>query len=124
MRRRAAATVLLLLACAACRKAEEKPRPDLALRETLAVMRTAIERFQREQGRYPHSLEELVPKYLVRIPTDPITTSAKTWRVVTEETVQPNADFTTAASTTAAATAPRPVIIDVRSGAGAPYSTY
>ncbi|HYO76671.1 MAG TPA: hypothetical protein VE010_09420 [Thermoanaerobaculia bacterium] len=123
MRRRAAATVLLLLACAAC-KPEEKPRPDLELRAALAEMRAAMERFQREQGRYPQTLEELVPKYLSRIPTDPITKSSKTWRVVTEETVQPNADFTTAAPETAAAPPPRPIIIDVRSGAGAPYSTY
>ncbi|HEY0158165.1 MAG TPA: hypothetical protein VGF28_12845 [Thermoanaerobaculia bacterium] len=118
MRARALLAVALLLACA-CKQQEPVRRHDDAVKQTLARIRGAIATFQREQGRYPRTLEELVPKYLPAVPVDPATGSAKSWRLVTEETVQPNADFTTATSSPTGA-----VIIDVRSGAPAPYSEY
>jgi general secretion pathway protein G len=117
---RARALAALLLLVCACRH-QEKPAPDAALKDNLFQMRKAIDNFYETQKRYPYTLEELVPNYLRRIPVDPVTGSAKTWRLVTEETVQPNADFTTA---TTATTEPRPGIIDVHSGAGKPYSEY
>ncbi len=94
-------------------------RHDDAVKQTLARMRAAIAAFHREEGRYPRTLEELVPKYLPSVPVDPATGSAKTWRLATEETVQPSADFSTATTSQTDS-----VIIDVRSGAGAPYSEY
>jgi hypothetical protein len=108
-----------LLVCFACKQEEKPVRHDDELKRTLASMRAAIAAFQKNNGRYPSTLNELVPKYLPRVPVDPVTNSAATWQPVTEDTVQPNSDFTTAKSEQ-----PRSVIIDVRSGAGAPYSTY
>ena len=87
-------------------------------------MRTAIAKYKTDTGQYPQSLEALVPAYLPGIPADPLTNAAD-WRVTTEETVQPSADFQT---TTVAA--PASVVIDVHSSApgadrnGVPYANY
>lgn len=98
----------------------------------LAEMRAALARYKADTGQYPHTLEELIPKYLRVIHPDPLTNAAD-WRVTTEETVQPSSDFQT---TTAEASKPAlsgvegPVIIDVRSNApgtdrsGVPYANY
>lgn len=100
-----------------------------ALHDNLAVMRKAIADFRAAEGRYPRELAELVPKYIRRIPADPVTGTASTWRVTTEETVQPSSDFMTD-------TAPRreetseTYVIDVHSGAsgkdatGKPFADY
>lgn len=82
-----------------------------ALRQALADMRGAIAKFRADNGRHPHSLEELVPKYLAAIPADPFTGSAS-WRTTTEETVQPSEDFTAAAPSKSES-----VVIDVHSSA-------
>jgi general secretion pathway protein G len=114
------AVVLILAAC----ERHDAAR-DQTLKHDLAVMRQAIEKYRATEGRYPYSLQELVPRYLRAIPPDPITNSTNTWRVTTEETVQPSTDFT---SDTAAAS--RSVIVDVHSGApgadrdGVLYSNY
>jgi general secretion pathway protein G len=111
--------LLLALVCFACKQPEVKRDHTQALKQTLATMRGAIAAFRKDNGRYPRTLNELVPKYLPRIPADPATGSATTWRPITEESVQPSSDFTTGSSAAA-----EPVIIDVRSGGGAPYSNY
>jgi len=82
-----------------------------ALRAELTVMRKAISNFHSDKGRYPHSLEELVPQYLRRVPVDPMTRSAS-WRLTTEESVHVSDDFT--ASTTSKSES---VVIDVHSSA-------
>ena len=95
------------------------------LHDQLATMRKAIDNFYAAEKRYPKSLQELVPKYIRYIPKDPITGSNTTWRVTTEETVQPSTDFVTA-------TAPKTekYIVDVHSGAsgkdatGVPFADY
>jgi general secretion pathway protein G len=89
-----------------------------ALQDSLTSMRKAIDDFHEHEQRYPRSLQELVPKYLRRIPADPVTGSAATWRVTTEENVQPNHDFTTES---APKTETR--IIDVHSGASGKDAT-
>ena len=112
----------LLLVVSACREKPD-PRPE-ALRQTLATLRGAIRNFQADNGRHPRTLEELVPKYISRVPTDPFTNTAS-WRLITEESVQPSTDFQSDAPQAAA-----PVIIDVQSGApgadanGTPYANY
>lgn len=95
------------------------------LRQNLQTMRKAIGEFRAAEGRYPRDLAELVPKYLRAVPVDPVTRSATTWRVTTEETVQPSRDFTKE-------TAPKSekYIVEVHSGAsgkdatGKPFADY
>jgi general secretion pathway protein G len=95
-----------------------------ALKDNLSHMRKAIEDFHAKEGRYPRSLEELVPNYLRKIPRDPVTNDSE-WRLITEQTVQPANDFSTAAPTKT-----ETYIIDVHSSAsgkdanGTPFADY
>ena len=91
--------------------AHEQQARVAALRDNLAVMRKAIHNFHSDKGRYPYSLEELVPQYLRTILPDPMTNSTS-WRLTTEESVQVSEDFTT--STAAKSES---VVIDVHSSA-------
>jgi general secretion pathway protein G len=123
LKSRGSLSLIALLVVLACREPYDAER-DAALKQTLARMRGAIARFHRDEGRYPRSLDELVPRYLPNIPVDPIT-KTKSWRTTTEESVQPSADFTTAPAEPASS-----VIVDVHSGApgadrdGVLYSNY
>ena len=116
--------LLAALLCAACRT-EERPVHDGAMRDTLAKMRTAIAHFRDDNARHPHTLDELVPRYLPAIPIDPVTKSSTTWRPTTEEAVRPSADFSATAAPPST-----PEIINVRSGApgadstGKPWAEY
>ena len=95
------------------------------LRQNVQTMRKAIADFRAAEGRYPRDLAELVPKYLRAVPVDPVTESASTWRVTSEETVLPSSDFTTDA-----APKTEKYIVDVHSGAsgkdanGKPFADY
>jgi hypothetical protein len=91
---------------------------DASLRIQLTQMRGAIRKFREDKGRPPHSLEELTPDYLRRIPVDPVTGRAD-WKVDTEEVIAPRSDFS--ATTTPA---PQSYVIDVHSAAGPPWSGY
>jgi general secretion pathway protein G len=56
---------------------------EASLRESLAVMRDAVDKYRGDTGRYPETLEELVTKrYLRKVPPDPITESTETWIIV------------------------------------------
>jgi general secretion pathway protein G len=56
---------------------------EAALRESLAVMRDAVDKYRGDTGRYPETLDELVTKrYLRRVPPDPITESTESWVLV------------------------------------------
>jgi general secretion pathway protein G len=56
---------------------------EAALRESLAVMRDAVDKYRSDTGRYPETLEELVVKrYLRKVPPDPITESVESWIIV------------------------------------------
>ncbi|PKO40721.1 MAG: type II secretion system protein G [Betaproteobacteria bacterium HGW-Betaproteobacteria-4] len=56
---------------------------EASLRESLAVMRDAVDKYRGDTGRYPETLEELVSKrYLRKVPPDPITESADSWVLV------------------------------------------
>ena len=60
---------------------------EVALKQSLAVMRDAIDKFHGDQGVYPDSLEALVEKrYLRSVPVDPMTDSATTWQTVAPAT--------------------------------------
>jgi general secretion pathway protein G len=56
---------------------------DTILKQDLAVMRDAIDKYHGDIGRYPDSLDALVnARYLRALPVDPITERADTWQVV------------------------------------------
>jgi general secretion pathway protein G len=86
---------------------------ETILKQDLAVMRDAIDKYHGDRGRYPDSLDELVSeRYLRALPVDPITERADTWQVVA-----PSGDETGA-------------MYDIKSGApgtardGSPYADW
>ena len=59
---------------------------EAVLRQDLAVMRDAIDKFYGDLARYPDSLTELAERSYIRgIPVDPLTKSAETWILVPSE---------------------------------------
>jgi general secretion pathway protein G len=94
---------------------------QLAMQVAVQSIRHDLAQYKSSMGHYPRSLDELR-----NVPVDPVTHSAKTWQVETEESVQASGDFM-------ATSEPRKnetVIVDVRSGApgndmsGKPWSSY
>jgi len=114
--------LLVALVVLACK--DHEAEAAAVTKQYLAEMRAGIARYKADHGRYPSALDDLVPNYVRVIHPDPLTNAAD-WRVTTEESVQPNADFQTTTSA-----APAPVIIDVHSSApgtdlsGVPYANY
>lgn len=83
---------------------------EVALKENLQVLRTGIDKFYADKGRYPETLEELVEQqYFRAVPVDPVSESTTTWILVSS----PDSDT--------------PGIADIKSGAqgttrdGLPY---
>ena len=59
---------------------------EVALKQSLLVMRDAIDKFYGDTGTYPATLDDLVAKkYLRNIPPDPMTDSMDTWVIVAPE---------------------------------------
>lgn len=59
---------------------------ETILKQDLAVMRDAIDKFHGDRSRYPESIDELVSaRYLRDLPVDPITDRADTWQIVAPE---------------------------------------
>lgn len=59
---------------------------EATLRQDLAVMREALDRYYSDSGKYPETLQDLVTKkYLRGIPVDPISESSESWVVVAPE---------------------------------------
>ncbi len=75
------AVIALLLAIAVPRYFHSTDRAkEAVLKQNLAQMRDAIDKYHADKSRYPDELEDLVTgKYLRRIPPDPITESTDTW---------------------------------------------
>lgn len=56
---------------------------EVALQQSLAVMRDAIDKYRADTGVYPKDLQDLVSRrYLRAVPQDPITESTSTWQIV------------------------------------------
>jgi general secretion pathway protein G len=81
------AIIATLLALAAPRYLHSTDRAkEAVLKQNLAQMRDAIDKYYGDRGRYPDALEDLVGnKYLRKIPHDPITETP-----LTRSTVPPN----------------------------------
>lgn len=78
--------ILILMALGAGRYQQSVLRAkEVALKQTLNVMRKAIDNYTLDKQQAPGSLEELVSaQYLREIPLDPIT-GRRDWRVVFED---------------------------------------
>jgi general secretion pathway protein G len=77
---------------------------ETALRQNLASLREAIDKFHADRARYPQRLDELVTEHYLRsLPVDPVTDRSDTWLLVA-----PNGQV---------GAAPGTAIFDVRSGA-------
>jgi general secretion pathway protein G len=102
------AIIALLLSIAAPRYFDHLDRArDNALRETLVVMRDAIDKFAADTGRLPETLDELVDRrYLRSVPEDPVTERSDTWLL------EPPPDSSIDG------------VWNVRSGAGEPYTEW
>lgn len=74
----------LLLAISAPRYAEHVDRArESVLRQNLAGLRDAIDKFYGDRARYPADLQELVAeRYLRQLPVDPVTDRADSWVLV------------------------------------------
>ena len=56
---------------------------EATLKQSLSVMREAIDKFYGDNQRYPATIDELVTKkYLRAVPPDPITGDASTWVII------------------------------------------
>jgi len=78
------AIIATLLSIAAPRYFDHVDRArENSLRQSLAVMRDAIDKYRADTGRYPESLETLVERrYLRAMPKDPITEDSRNWRLL------------------------------------------
>jgi general secretion pathway protein G len=64
---------------------------ETVLKQDLVGMRTAIDQFYRDKGKYPDSLNDLVTqRYIRAIPIDPITKSAVTWKLEPSKSSEKN----------------------------------
>ncbi len=64
---------------------------ETVLKQDLAGMRTAIDQFYRDKGKYPDALNDLVSeRYIRSVPVDPITKSATTWKLVPSKSSEKN----------------------------------
>ena len=53
---------------------------ESALKQNLATLRDAIDKYYSDQGKYPEALGDLISKrYLRALPQDPVTQSVDTW---------------------------------------------
>jgi len=77
------AIIATLLSIAAPRYFDHLDRSrEASLRQSLAVMRDALDKFKADTGRFPSDLAELAERrYLRSIPPDPITDSTQSWLV-------------------------------------------
>ncbi|WP_417615461.1 type II secretion system protein [Oceanisphaera sp.] len=56
---------------------------ETTLRQSLSVMREALDQYYGDSGRYPDSLEQLVEqRYLRKVPQDPIIERSDSWVIV------------------------------------------
>ena len=91
---------------------------ESVLKNNLFTMRTVIDEYTYDKQKAPQSLQDLVSEgYLRQIPIDPMTGTADSWKIITEDALN-------------AVNQTEPGIFDVRSGSdktsleGTPYSEW
>jgi general secretion pathway protein G len=104
--------ILAGLALVNVRYAQQKAR-EAALKDNLFQMRKAIDNFYADKQRYPGSLDELVPGYIRKIPSDPITMQ-QDWETVMDDPLSQEGEMSAETDPNAMT---QPGIIDVKSRA-------
>ena len=121
-------TIIGILSTIALPALKDLPRraAESVLKNDLRAMRDVIDQYYADHGNYPPGLEALVEKgYLRKIPVDPITKSADTWKVVLEE-IDPDEQ----PAETDLPEGGQPGVVDVHSGSpamaldGTPYAEW
>jgi general secretion pathway protein G len=107
--------ILAAIAVANVKYAQQKAR-EAALRDDLYEMRKAIDSFYADKQHYPSDLNELVPAYLRKVPSDPITKTAD-WEQVPADTSDPQMQSDQATNTAGATEGQAAGIADVKSKA-------
>jgi len=79
-------TIMLILAGIAATRYERSVvrAREATLKQDLFIMRNAIQQYTLDKEAGPSSLDDLVPKYMSSIPTDPITRN-KDWHTESEQ---------------------------------------
>jgi general secretion pathway protein G len=79
-------TIMLILAGIAATRYERSVvrAREATLKQDLFIMRNAIQQYTLDKEAGPTSLDDLVPKYMSSIPTDPITHN-KDWHAESEQ---------------------------------------
>jgi general secretion pathway protein G len=101
---------------------------EAVLKTNLREIRSNLEKYYADKGRYPATLEELTPKYLKQVPVDPFTKKSTTWVPIFEDPDEEGAGPVPGEGENEGESAPG--ILDVRSGAagksldGEPYSSW
>jgi general secretion pathway protein G len=110
-------TILVSIAVPYYQKTLIRSKESL-LRSNLYTLRTVIDEYTIDKGKAPQSLQDLVSEgYLRAVPTDPMTGTDNTWRIVMEDAMS-------------SVNQTEPGIFDVRSGSdkvsldGTPYSDW
>ncbi len=99
--------ILATIAVPAMRTAPQRAK-EAALKEDLFTIRSCIDQFHGDRGRYPTSWDELVSMgYLRQVPVDPVTGSKDSWVPVYEEPTEENDERDQEQS---------PGVIDIHSG--------
>lgn len=77
----AMAIIALLLSIVAPRYFNSVSKAEEAvLKEDLSLMRSALDKYRADTGKYPDTLDDLVnKKYLRKLPVDPITKRSDSW---------------------------------------------
>ena len=58
---------------------------EAVLKTNLREIRSNLEKYYADKGRYPATLEELTPRYLKQLPVDPFTKKSSTWVPIYED---------------------------------------
>jgi general secretion pathway protein G len=86
---------------------------EAVLKTNLREIRSNLEKYYADKGRYPATLEELTPKYLKQVPIDPFTKKSTSWVPIYEDPDEEGAGPVPGEGENENA----PGIVDVRSGA-------
>lgn len=104
---------------------------EAVLREDLYNIRSTIDQFSADQGKYPDALDELVNKgYMKGLPVDPFTNKSDSWLVVPPPAPTVSAGASGGSATTTSGTKEIGNVFDVKSGSdligtnGKPYNEW